>query len=194
MAKKKTETDRTETTLAQLKANQAALDAAAEAMPAAKQKKKLALGIPPKLMERALDHNSKTHRVSVDLLGGSVAQVSTELINAAIRALARWSGPKGWVGSNADVLQGAPHVLIGLAIYLTELLTRGRNKLPSFSREVASEAANVFTHLGLHNLVRALRIRWQDGKVDSQTLAAVSAERDAALAKLAALGAGQAKK
>ena len=193
MAKKKTETDRTETTLAQLKENQAALDAAAASMPTSKKSKKLGLAIPPKLMERAVDHTSKTHRVSVDLLGGSVAHVSTELINAAIRALARWSGPKGWVGSNADVLQGAPHVLIGLAIYLTEILTRGKNKLPSFSREVASEAANVFTHLGLHNLVRALRIRWQDGKVDAQTLAAVSAERDAALAKLASLGV-QAKK
>ena len=85
MAKKKTETDRTETTLAQLKENQAALDAAAASMPTSKKSKKLGLAIPPKLMERAMDHTSKTHRVSVDLLGGSVAHVSTELINAAIR-------------------------------------------------------------------------------------------------------------
>ncbi len=143
--------------------------------------------------KRAKDHTTKTHRVSVDLGGGTIAQVSTELINWAVRVLGNWSGKDSWMGKNADVLQGAPHVMIGLAVYLTELLTRPQGKLPSLSREIASEAANVFTHLGFANLVRALRIRWADGKVDASTLAKVTAERDAALAKLAASGGTGAK-
>jgi hypothetical protein len=145
------------------------------------------------MLERAMDQTTKSHRVAVDLGGGSIAQVSTELINWAVRALASWSGRDSWMGKNADVMQGAPHVLIGLAVYLTELLTRPQGKLPSLSREIASEAANIFTHLGFANLVRALRIRWADGKVDASTLAKVAAERDAALAKLAASGGGGAK-
>jgi hypothetical protein len=140
------------------------------------------------LVEKALDQTTKSHRVSVDLGGGTIAHVSTEFINWAVRALGNWSGKDSWMGKNADVLQGAPHVMIGLAVYLTELLTRPNGKLPTFGREVASEAANVFTHLGFANLVRALRVRWADGKVDTATLQRVAAERDAALAKLAASG------
>ncbi len=75
--------------------------------------------------------------------------------------------------------------MVGLAVYFAELVTRKSGELPSMTREMASEAANVFTHLGFSNLVRALRIRWADGKVDASTLAKVTAERDAAIAKLA---------
>ncbi len=137
------------------------------------------------LYQKALDQTTRTHRVAVDLGGGTIAQVSTELINAGVRWLGNWSGKDSWFGKNADILQGAPHMFIGLAVYLTELLMRPKGKLPSMGRELASEAANVFTHLGFANLARALRIRWADGKVDASTLAKVTAERDAAIAKLA---------
>ena len=139
-----------------------------------------------KTKARAKDQTTKTHRVAVDLGGGSIAQVSTEMLNWGIRALGDWSGKDSWLKKNSDVLQGAPHLMVGLAVYLTELLTRDKAKLPTLGREIASEAANVFTHLGFANLWRALRIRWDDGKVDAKTLKQVTAERDAAVAKLAA--------
>jgi len=138
-----------------------------------------------KILDRVEDVNTKSHRVGVDLAGGGAAQVSTEFLNWIIRATANWAGKDSWMGKNVDILQGAPHFLIGLAVYFTELLTRKNGELPSMTREIASEAANVFTHLGFANLARALRIRWADGKVDASTLAKVTAERDAAIAKLA---------
>ena len=146
-----------------------------------------------KAKERAKDQTTKTHRVAVDLGGGAIAQVSTEMLNWGIRSLGDWSGKDSWLKKNSDILQGAPHLMVGLAVYLTELLTRPKEKLPSLGREIASEAANVFTHLGFANLWRALRIRWDDGKVDAKTLKQVTAERDAAVAKLAANQGGGAK-
>ena len=138
-----------------------------------------------KLIQHIEDVNTRSHRVGVDLAGGGIAQVSTEFLNWCIRALASWTGRGSWTGKNVDILQGAPHVVVGLAVYFAELVTRKSGELPSMTREMASEAANVFTHLGFSNLVRALRIRWADGKVDASTLAKVTAERDAAIAKLA---------
>ena len=40
-----------------------------------------------KAKERAKDQTTKTHRVAVDLGGGAIAQVSTEMLNWGIRSL-----------------------------------------------------------------------------------------------------------
>ena len=113
------------------------------------------------LVKSAQEGNTKANRVAVDLIGGTSAQVSTELINWGIRALGRWSGPKGWIGNNSDLLQGGPHFILGLGIYITEMTTRDSNplKLPSTSRAVLSEASKLFAQLGFANLARAVRIR-----------------------------------
>ena len=103
------------------------------------------------------------------------------------------SGTRGWARTPMSC-GGAPHVMIGMAVYLTELLTRPKGKLPSLKREIASEAANVFYAPGFANLVQALRIRWADGKVDASTLAKVTASGIPALAKLAASGDRQSRR
>lgn len=124
------------------------------------------------------DKNNKAHRVAVDLGGGSVAQASTELINLGVRALSRWS-PDSWVGQNSDFLQGAPHFILGLGIYIAEMASRKNLEMPSTRREVISEASKLFGQLGFSNLVRALRVRYGDGKqkdLDMQALGAEKAE------------------
>lgn len=193
MTTKRRNTDVSDSVISDLAASANALALVKENLntkPTRRERAKRALAVAER---RVQDQTTKTHRVAVDLGGGTIAQISTELVNWAVRSLGNWSGKDSWMGKNADVMQGAPHVMIGMAVYLTELLTRPKEKLPSLSREIASEAANVFTHLGFANLVRALRIRWADGKVDASTLAKVTAERDAALAKLAASGGSGAK-
>ena len=74
-------------------------------------------------MEKVSAKESKSHRVAVDLGGGSIAQVSTELINWGVRALGRWS-KDGFFANNVDLLQGMPHFVIGLGIYIAEMATR----------------------------------------------------------------------
>ena len=69
-----------------------------------------------KAKERAKDQTTKTHRVAVDLGGGAIAQVSTEMLNWGIRSLGDWSGKDSWLKKNSDILQGAPHLMVGLAV------------------------------------------------------------------------------
>lgn len=132
------------------------------------------------------DKTNKAHRVAVDLGGGVIAQASTELLNLGVRALGRWA-PDGWVSQNADFLQGAPHWILGLGIYIAEMASRKNGEFPSTRREVISEASKLFGQLGFHNLVRAMRVRYGDGKqkdLDMQALAAEKAELERRLKAL----------
>lgn len=199
MAKKKSTTDalaqinqtlaKTERAQAELQqsiaAEGAALDASfraiAEPAPASREEKRVA-----KVLAAVKDKTSKAHRVAVDLGGGSIAQVSTEVINLGVRALGRWS-PDGWLGQNSDFMQGAPHFILGLGIYIAEMASRKNMELPSTTREVISEASKLFSQLGFSNLVRALRVRYGDNKqkdLDMQALAAEKAELERRLKAL----------
>ena len=138
-----------------------------------------------KLIEKAKDRETRTHKVAVDFGGGAVAQVSNEVINGIIRAWAEWR-PTGWAAQNADLLQSAPHVILGMGVYLTELALRSPKKLPSWKREMSSQAALIFSNLGMSNLARALRTRWKAGTKPGDH-AAMQAENEALKARLAAL-------
>jgi hypothetical protein len=133
-----------------------------------------------KLLMRVGDQHSKVHRVAVDLGGGSIAQVSTELLNWSIRALGRWS-KDGFIAQNVDLLQGAPHFVLGLGLYIAEMASRrdpadNNGELPSTTREVLSEATKLFAQLGFSKLARAIRVRYADGKQEQVDHAALSAE------------------
>lgn len=142
-------------------------------------------------MEKVSAKESKSHRVAVDLGGGSIAQVSTELINWGVRALGRWS-KDGFFANNVDLLQGMPHFVLGLGIYIAEMATRKDpmdrgNELVSSKREVLSEAAKLFSQLGFSNLMRAMRVRYLDGKSQALDYQALQAEKQALEQKLKAL-------
>lgn len=142
-------------------------------------------------MEKVSAKESKSHRVAVDLGGGSVAQVSTELINWGVRALGRWS-KDGFFANNVDLLQGMPHFVLGLGIYIAEMATRKDpmdrgHELVSSKREVLSEAAKLFSQLGFSNLMRAMRVRYLDGKSQALDYQALQAEKQALEQKLKAL-------
>ncbi len=144
-----------------------------------------------KLLMRVVDKQSKAHRIAVDMGGGSIAQASTELINWGMRALGRWS-KDGFIASNVDLLQGGPHFFLGLGLYILEMATRkdpadNNGELPSTSREVMSEATKVFSQLGLNNVVRALRIRYADGKKQAIDYDALLAEKEDLEKRLKAL-------
>ena len=136
-----------------------------------------------KLLMRVGDKHSKSHRVAVDMSGGSAAQASTELINWGMRALGRWS-KDGFFASNVDLLQGGPHFFLGLGLYILEMATRkdpadSNGELPSTTREVISEATKVFAQLGFNNVVRALRVRYADGNRAALDYNALIAEKQA---------------
>jgi hypothetical protein len=142
-------------------------------------------------MEKVSAKESKSHRVAVDLGGGSIAQVSTELINWGVRALGRWS-KDGFFANNVDLLQGMPHFVLGLGIYIAEMATRKDpmdrgHELVSSKREVLSEAAKLFSQLGFSNLMRAMRVRYLDGKSQALDYQALQAEKQALEQKLKAL-------
>ena len=142
-------------------------------------------------MEKVSAKESKSHRVAVDLGGGSIAQVSTELINWGVRALGRWS-KDGFFANNVDLLQGMPHFVLGLGIYIAEMATRKDpmdrgHELVSSKREVLSEAAKLFSQLGFSNLMRAMRVRYLDGKSQALDYQALQAEKQALKQKLKAL-------
>lgn len=122
------------------------------------------------------DKNSKTHKLTVDFGGGMVAQVSTELINWGVRALGNWS-PDSWFGGNVDFMQGLPHFILGLGIYIAEVASRKSGTLPSTTREVISESSKLFAQLGFSNLTRALRVRWGDSKEKDLNMQALQAEK-----------------
>lgn len=147
-----------------------------------------------RLLMRVGDKHGKAHRMAVDLGGGSLAQASTELINWGMRALGRWS-KDGFVANNVDLLQGGPHFFLGLGLYILEMATRkdpadNNGELPSTSREVLSEATKVFAQLGFSNVVRALRVRYADGKRQALDYDALVAEKLELERKLKALQGG----
>lgn len=129
-----------------------------------------------KFMASITDKTTKAHKLTVDLGGGMTAQVTTELLNWGVRALGAWS-PDGWVAANVDFLQGLPHFVMGLGIYIAELASRKNGQLPSTTREVISEASKLFSQLGFSNLVRALRVRYGDGKQKEIDIQALQAEK-----------------
>jgi hypothetical protein len=136
---------------------------------------------------------SKAHRVAIDFGGGVVAQASTELMNWGIRAVGRWSKDGFWA-NNVDLLQGAPHFVLGLGLYFAEMLTRndpkGGGEWVTPTREVISEASKIFGQLGFSNLMRAMRVRWGDGKKREVAYQAIAQEKAQLESKLAALQAG----
>ena len=151
-----------------------------------------------KLLMRVGDKHGKAHRVAVDMSGGSIAQVSTELINWGVRAIGRWS-KDGFFASNVDLLQGGPHFFLGLGLYILEMATRkdpadNNGELPNTTREVVSEATKIFAQLGFNNVVRALRVRYVDGKRQALDYEALLAEKQALEQKLRSLGPPQGEK
>jgi hypothetical protein len=144
-----------------------------------------------KLLMKVGDKHGKAHRVAVDMGGGSIAQVSTELVNWGMRAIGRWSHD-GFFANNVDLLQGGPHFLLGLGCYILEMATRkdpadNNGELPSTTREVVSEATKIFAQLGFNNVVRALRVRYADGQRQSIDYEALLAEKQELEKKLRAL-------
>jgi hypothetical protein len=146
-----------------------------------------------KFKTAVLRKESKAHRVAIDFGGGVVAQASTELMNWGIRAVGRWSKDGFWA-NNVDLLQGAPHFVLGLGLYFAEMLTRndpkGGGEWVTPTREVISEASKIFGQLGFSNLMRAMRVRWGDGKKREVAYQAIAQEKAQLESKLAALQAG----
>jgi hypothetical protein len=62
---------------------------------------------------------------------------------------------------------------------------------PSTTREVLSEATKLFSQLGFSNVVRALRVRYSDGKKQTLDYEALVAEKQALEQKLKALQGGK---
>ncbi len=159
----------------------------------ARQAKDLDPGRIQKFRDAVLAKESRAHRVAVDFGGGVVAQASTELMNYGFRALGRWSKDGFWA-NNVDLLQGAPHFVLGLGIYFAEMLTRpepkGGGGWVTPTREVISEASKIFGQLGFSNLMRAMRVRWGDGKKREVAYQAIAQEKAQLESKLAALQAG----
>jgi hypothetical protein len=159
----------------------------------ARQAKDLDPGRIEKFKAAVLRKESKAHRVAIDFGGGVVAQASTELMNWGIRAIGRWSKDGFWA-NNVDLLQGAPHFVLGLGLYFAEMLTRndpkGGGEWVTPTREVISEASKIFGQLGFSNLMRAMRVRWGDGKKREVAYQAIAQEKVQLESKLAALQAG----
>jgi hypothetical protein len=139
-----------------------------------------------KFENRVREKQTVAHRVSVDLGAGTVASVSTELINWGVRAVGEWSG-NGYFARNVDLLQSLPHFLIGLTVYIAEVATRG-GKLPSMRRELVSEFGKLFATLGFANLIRVLRGRMAESKQKSLSYEQLAKDKAALEAKLASLG------
>lgn len=143
-----------------------------------------------KLYDQTRDRTSKTHTATVDMSGSILGVLSFESLNWMVR----YVGEKvDMIGNSVDYWQSIPHLVIGLATYWGELLSRkqspkdGPPVWPSMPRLIASEWAKVFILLGLHNLVRALRVRRKDAKLAQDQLVAVQAELAKAREQLAAL-------
>lgn len=149
--------------------------------------------------DKHLKAHSKGRQLAVDMGGGAVAMVSTELINWMVRKIKDWSGDDSWWGRNVDFLQSMPHLVLGSLTYLAEVMTRpGGEKPLGMSRQLTSEVAKLFAFLGSANLVRALRVRSGDkaaavaqGQRAAVDLAAKDAEIDAMKKRLAQLENGK---
>lgn len=129
------------------------------------------------MMKQVQGQVSPGAQVQIDLIGGGVALVSTELLNWGIRAAGDWS-KTGWLARNNDLLQSIPHIGLGTLIYIAEMCTRPSpdKKLPSRWRLAFSEAAKLFAYSGFGNLARAVRYRIQNGKSIQEDNAALRAE------------------
>ncbi len=139
-----------------------------------------------KLAQRLLAKETRSHRVAVDFGGGMFAQVSTEFINYLVRLAGEWSHD-GWTAKNVDLLQGAPHLILGAGMYFGDMLLRKNGRPPSMPREIFSEFAKLFSQLGFSNLVRAARVRYNDGKRKAKDYDALLAENAAMERKLKSL-------
>lgn len=117
---------------------------------------------------------SPSRRALVDISGGTTAFSLTAGINWLFRTVAR-KFPDSWWARNVDILQGAPHFVLGCLAYGIELYTRSGKPptwLPSGWREGISEASKVFAELGASNVLRAIRVRMADGKDDKVAMLA----------------------
>lgn len=128
-------------------------------------------------------------QVFVDLTGGTMALVSTELVNWGIRAIGDYS-KTGFAARNNDLLQSLPHIAVGTLTYIAEMCTRPdpEEELPGRWRLAFSEAAKLFAYSGFGNLARAVRFRITSGKGVSEDNAALRAEVAALKAAAAAAG------
>lgn len=119
-------------------------------------------------------HFSKPRKIARDLGASAAAQVWVEGVNLGARALAEWSekeeGEKGFWRSNVDIMQSAPHVVVGGLIYALELATRkdqsdekgAKPIIPTSAREFLSDMSKTIANLGFSNLSRALRFRYHE--------------------------------
>lgn len=136
----------------------------------------------------------KGHKLLIDFGAGGSAFVSNEGMNKLVRMLGDWSTKQGggfWA-NNVDVMQGLPQAVLGFGVYLSELITRKvgtaeKPALPPTWREGVSEASKVFLTLGMSNLVRAIRLRWDEKKIGETERQALLAEREQLLQRLAVL-------
>lgn len=131
-----------------------------------------------KLLDKAKDKNSRVHVAGVDLAGNLSGVLSFEGINWLLRKLEDIFPS---FAENTDLWQSLPHLIIGMAVYWGELLTRkpdaqGLKIFPSMPREFAHEWSKAFTLLGAANLWRALRVRRRDAKTALQQKVAYEAE------------------
>lgn len=140
---------------------------------------------------------SNNRVVKVDLGAASLALVSTELINVLVRKIGDWSGRDSWFSRNLDYNQSIPHLVIGSLVYIGGMLKRDENRPPDLTVEMVREFGKLFALLGLSNLARAVRVRWEEKKdANKEAGAAVvraqalEAENAALKAKLQSLGGG----
>lgn len=139
--------------------------------------------------ERAKNQNSRVRTAGIDAIATVSSQVSFEAINWLFRRLSKYWP---WMAENIDYFQSVPHLLLGMGVYWSELLTRenkvnGLKSFPSMPREIARQWSLVFTALGFNNLWRAMGVRRKDVKAQLSQFEAVKAERDAMAAELAKL-------
>lgn len=142
-----------------------------------------------KLLSMAKDKNSRVHVAGVDLAGSLGGVLTFEGINWLLRKLEDIFPS---FAENSDLWQSLPHLVVGMAVYWGELLTRtpdaqGLKVFPSMPREIAHEWSKAFTLLGASNFWRALRVRRRDAKSAMQQKVAYEAEIANLNAKLAEL-------
>lgn len=142
-----------------------------------------------KLFTMAKDKNSRVHVAGVDMAGSLLGVLSFESLNWLLRKLEEIFPS---FAENSDLWQSLPHLVLGMAVYWGELLTRtpdaqGLKVFPSMPREIAHEWSKAFTLLGASNLWRALRVRRRDAKTAMQQKVAYEAEIANLNAKVAEL-------
>ena len=130
---------------------------------------------------------SNSRFVKVDLGAGSLALVSTELINVLVRKIGEWSGEDSWFNRNSDYNQAVPHMIIGGLVYLGGMLKRDENRPPDLTVEMVREFGKLFALLGLSNLARAVRVRWEEKKEANKEAGAAVIKNQALEAENAAL-------